>query len=224
MHVRTLLVSCLLAVCAVSAWAVPVTGSIDSDTGGGMVATSGWSGGNAELSWSVDQVGTSWVYNYEWETERKALSHIIIEVSQTFTTANILNGTSSGWELGWFGSSQGNSNPGIPGNIYGLKWGGDGDTERELRIVSDRAPMWGDFYAKDGRDGGSDVYAYNSAFGQASDPFVRGVEHASGFILVPDTKTSRVPEPGSLALLGLGVGCIGFVRRKRGDGRLTATS
>lgn len=196
---------------ASSAHAAPITGSIESDPGDGMIATAGWSDGDAELSWSVSESGGIWTYDYQWSTERKALSHIIFGVSETFTQANILAGTTARWSLGWFGD-EGNSNPGIPDLIYGLKFGGS-DTDEDFRIVTDRAPMWGDFYAKDGRDGGADVYAYNAAFG--SDPIAYTAGSSPyGYALVPDTITSSVPEPGTFMLFGLGITTLLFVKKK----------
>lgn len=201
----------IFAAMASSAYAAPITGSIDSGEGGGMIATAGWDGGNATLSWSVSESGGVWTYDYRWLTESKALSHIIFSVSETFTRANILAGTTAGWSLGWFGD-EGNSNPGIPDLIYGLKFGGN-DTDESFRIVTDRAPRWDDFSAKDGRDGGVDVYAYNASFGSAPVAYTAG-SSPYGYALVPDTITSSVPEPGTFMLFGLGITTLLFVKKK----------
>lgn len=195
--------------------ALPVTGSIDSDTGGGMYATGGWSGGNAELSYAVSESGGLFTYVYHWVTESKDLSHIIFGVSDTFTSSNLFSGTTAGWELGTWSNAQGNSNPGIPSPLYGLKFAGT-DTDETFTLVSDRAPICGDFYAKDGRDGGQNVYAFNSAYGSGMVDCLGSGESLDGYVLVPDTKTSRVPEPGTMALLG--VGMIGLMLRKKTKG------
>ena len=198
---KKVLLALLVFSASLPASAAAITGAIDSDPGDGMFAAAGWSDGNASLSWSVKQLGSSWIYDYGWSTTQKDLSHIIFEVSETFTTANVLAGTSSGWKLGWFGD-EGNSNPGIPDLIYGMKWEGDG-LYGMFRLVSDRAPMWGDFYAKDGKDGGDNVYAYNSSYGLSSNAPHDGAA-PYGFVLVPNTVTSPIPEPHTLALFGIG--------------------
>lgn len=200
----------MLATVASSAHSFPIVGSVSSDPGGGMVATASWSGGNADLVWSVRESGNLFIYDYYWKTTSKALSHIIFAVSETFTKSNILAGTTSGWELGWFGN-EGNSNPGIPESLYGMKFGGN-DTEEYYQIVTDRAPMWSDFYAKSGRDGNQWVYAYNASFGSDPIAYSKGTD-PYGYILVPDT-VSSVPEPSTFALFGLGLTSLLFARKK----------
>ncbi len=204
------LIGLALAMTFSAASALPITGSIESGDGG-MYATGGWDSGNAELSWSVSESDGRFTYVYHWMTKSKALSHIIFGVSDTFTSGNVLSGTTSGWELGTW-STQGNSNPGIPSPLYGLKFSGN-DTDETFTIVSDRPPMCGNFYAKDGRDGGQDVYAYNDLFSR--EPLdCMGSGNYAGYVLVPDTKTTnRVPEPGTMALFGVGV--IGLMLRKK---------
>ena len=111
----------------------------------------------------------------------------------------------------------GNSNPGLPGSLYGLKFGGFGSTEGSngewnFNFTSDRAPMGGDFYAM----GGNDTFAYNSGFGE-------GEGGKGAKILVPDTVTNQdtviqrisISEPGTLLLFGSGLLGITVWRRRR---------
>lgn len=199
-----------------TAQAAVLTGSISAEAGGGLTATSPWDDGlfKAALGWNVFQnTDNNWVYNYTFFAPEKEPSHVIFEVSKTFTEDNILEGTTAGWELGLFGD-EGKSNPGIPGDIYGLKF----DTSNFFSlftIVSDRAPMWGDFYAKDGKYKGNDVFLYNDGFGLESSASVYDKEAPYGFALVPNTVTSQVPEPGSLALLSLGLLGAGFTLKRQ---------
>ena len=81
-----------------------------------------------------------------------------------------------------------------------------------------KAPMWGDFYAVDGKKHDEEVYAYNRYFGiDTGQPDV-GNGNAGGWILVPDTQgspPSPVSEPTTMLLLGTGlIGMLG-IRRKR---------
>ena len=71
-----------------------------------------------------------------------------------------------------------------------------------FRLISDAPPMWGDMYAKDGKNGKDEVFAYNAGFGLTTSALIEGLA-SPGFILVPDT-VSAVPEPSSLAMFGIG--------------------
>jgi hypothetical protein len=82
--------------------------------------------------------------------------------------------------------------------------------------------MWGDFYAKDGRQnqGSSEVYAFNTGFGLNwyqyedwdSDPIFGG---KGGWILVPDTaEGAPVPIPSAMLLLGSGLFGLITLRRR----------
>lgn len=211
-------------------WALPFSFSGSLTNTNGLSATASWNQ-FAEFSWLVDNTTNDnlWTYQYHWKTNNKELSHIIIEVSSNFKDNNIYSGTTSPNILGTFGQ-QGNSNPGIPGDIYGLKFDlSPASKDFSFTIVTDRAPMWGNVYAKDGKDGGADVYAYNIGFLQTPPTFdlagmpMGPIFDGYAWVLVPDTfsngngtgQTDPIPEPSTILLLGAGLAGLGIWHRRR---------
>lgn len=190
----------------------------DQDTG--IVATPNWNNEGTWFSWNItSQTPGLWRYEYVWQTDGADLSHITLELTEgavaedfsnwQYLYASVENGEA---EFGWFEPDTGNSNPGMPASIYGFK----------LDLASDsavfgfsfetwRPPVWGDFYAKDGRHnpGGLDdgfTYAYNAGFAA---PDANDGYHAA----VPNGHS--VSDPGSsAALVGLAVAGIATLRRR----------
>lgn len=203
------------------AWALSYSGTITGTGDDGLFGTDGWD--DATLSWAVDDTSHEeyWTYNYTFDVNAKSISHFIFEVSENFTAVNINQDfTTSGWQLDTYSSTaQGQSNPGIPEPLYGIKWDtlalpGEDVRTFSVTLVSDREPMWGDFYAKDGKvdQGQLEVYAYNTGFlDTTSDPIDHG--NAGGWVLVPDT--ASIPEPATLLLLGSGFLGLALLSRKR---------
>ena len=175
------------------------------------------------LSWVVtyDDQSQLWEYAYTFTGNRPDISHGIIEVSTDFSGdpisqgGNIGQGTSS-FEAGdpttYNAQNQGGSNPGIPGDLFGLKF----NSQSSWSIVTDKSPMWGDFYAK----GASTGYSYNSGFGMDTAAAIGNGNAGTNdyaWALVPDTTTQATPVPATIWLLGAGIiGIVGVKRRLHG--------
>jgi hypothetical protein len=182
------------------------------DTSAGIAATAAWATGGASLSWNIVAVTGGYQYSYVWTGSVKDLSHIILEVSSNTIASDFWGYTTnpeSGDPKTYTATSDGKSNPNLPGPIYGLKFEPCSDsTSFSFSFISDRAPMWGNFYAKDGKDqnGTIDVTAWNTGFLQTGQSY---------YAAVPDTHTV-VPIPPAIWLMGTGLlSLIGIRRRFR---------
>jgi hypothetical protein len=210
-------------------------GSLVTPTSSGVTATGNWdsSGVGFKISWTVTDTHTTtsggneiWSYSYTISDASGnglvgGLSHWIMSVSSTFTSADIWNvqgnTNQEGGPTTYTSTSDGNSNPNLPGPIFGIKFGGTADPAT-TSFYSDRAPTWGDFYAKDGTAGtqGQTVdTAWNSGFGTTpTNPFQMWISRPDTTSGVTDLGT--VPEPSTMALAALGgLGFLGYSLRRR---------
>ncbi len=191
---------------------------------------------------------------------QQGLSHLILEVTdfqgdQVWDgapySARYLDLVSGVYDWVELGSDLTTEGPGIfatsggetlPGEIYGVRFEGPGPggpdlTVVEISFLSNQAPVWGHFWAKDGvsKDvNGEDVenLAWNVAldenalaeFGLAAGLQPDDMDSKTYWIARPDGGTSpnilggQVPEPASIViwgLLGLGSAAGALSRRKR---------
>lgn len=176
-----------------------------STAGAVTVGPTVWNGSwqYSSVTYDISLSNNLYTYSYTWsagEESSKALSHIITQVSDNFTIGNIFTGTTAGY-IGpdfYSDTTQGQSNPGLSPGIFGLKWNTSGDPlVFTWQIVTDRAPMDGIIYAKDGVLGGRD----------ANDVWV----WAKYNVQVPDTVS--VPEATTMLLFGIGLVGIAGMRR-----------
>lgn len=240
-----------IALCLVSsgANATPWTGTLTWDlTEAQLVAAdhdvNAWAGTGTSIEWAVNYDDTRqltpWRYQYTVSVDAPgSLSHLIIETSLTFTEDDIADWDHA-WELGTW-DNQGKSNPSIPDSLYGLKFQTDldDDLKETFSFYSSRDPVWGDFYARNGK---LDTFVWNTGFqsGDDLDPDDKVVSLVSdsdssqwpdGYypydtgnvlwthIAVPDTTTSspnETPEPCTWVLLAA-TGVIGGIVRRRRD-------
>jgi len=216
-------IKCVFAcvfVLVVSSLAFGYSGSLSSSNGG-LQGTGGWVEDDgqsgwfpADFSWTVTRnTDGTWHYEYLLSVYRSDPSHLTIQVSNTFRMENLFNATGRflAIELDTFGPSPGNH--GIHGSVYGVKFDSTSGTPLKGSFDSDRCPVWGDFYAKGGKTGGSQNAVWNVGF-LAEDPDTQPHDGSeAGHLLVPDTLS--VPEPVTgLLLMGAGLSCVR--RRMRG--------
>jgi len=221
------------------------TGSLSTATGGLEGSGAWYDPGITSLSWTVSQeaVGDPWVYCYTLTVPdlpsgvSGQISHMTMEVSSTpgqeFTISDVIDYWSdpSTWikevEVGQFEPSDptrggGGSNPHMPGNIYGIKFDAAMDTYvASIYFVTFRQPVWGDFYAKDGKSvKETNEYnaIWNTGFLLADPPNPPGNGSVDYHLLVPDTENGGggiIPEPLTGVALVMAVGPLaGYVRKR----------
>jgi hypothetical protein len=168
----------------------------------------GWgaSGGGFKIAWAITPLSGTYRYEYTMTSASggdlaREISHFIIELSPGLLLSDLRNITSSNGsanELTVATHTEHDGNPGMPGPIYGLKVDDEpSPVQQTFSFEVNRAPVWGNFYAKDGHMSGVNVIAYNAGFSTASG--------ASGyFIARPDTVIIPIP-----AALWLGVALLG---------------
>jgi len=198
----------LSSLCAHGAlWGTDASGDLSgnrtSHIDGGIDATHGWAAGNFKISWKISENDGTWTYVYSVTGgEKKDISHFILEVTDDGQPLDILPGTDT--EIDPDSpktySASDPSNPFMPNPIYGVKFDFGGD-QVDYTIVTNRSPVYGVFYGKDGKDGGDWLVAWSSALGfdnyKTNDTLT-----ATDFIVRPN---GVCPIPAGVWLLGSGL-------------------
>jgi hypothetical protein len=207
---KLLIVSLVLAgISSATSITMPATVTITSP--GGLTGTEQWASG-ASLTSKVTYDNGLYNYEYTWSEPDKDISHIIIELCfgtglDVIDTSLIGDGIDAITFDTYTSSSHGGSNPGLAGSIFGFKIDfGDGVKTTTFNFTTHFAPMLGDVYAKDGRAGGPGGGGYVYANGS-------GIYVPSCDTCPPDM--GEVPEPSTMALMGVGLLGAGILRLRR---------
>lgn len=168
-------------------------------TNGTIFATEQWGpdtgSDDFEIHFDVNAVGNQVTYTYQLHVPQKELSHWILQLCPTLGSNDVQITGATKLEFKNFGPGPGN--PGMPASYYGVKFDdGYGTGDLIFTLVTDRLPVAGNFYAKDGKNNGNDVIAYNL-----------------GQLLVPGCE--QIPEPTGFILTAAGLGLFSLIRRKR---------
>ncbi len=217
MRLGGLTVAILMVLTTVGHAGLSYTGSLSYPDG--LYAQGVWADPATKIEWTVTDYSTYWHYEYTLTVAAQNISHLIIEVSPTFGAADVWNANPAFTTTDGLGDySEHNGNPGMPDAFKGLKWNYSLGTTLAVEFDSDRAPVWGDFYSKDGDSGlpGAKIVnlTYNLGFTDPDTDPTNAIGDGSvdNHLLVPDTTV--VPVPAAVLLGALGMSVAGWRLRK----------
>ncbi len=193
--------------------------------GSGLAGTGVWgqSSGGFSISWLITEPTPGTLhYEYTFSWPQGAPSHVILELSEgcASSTAGCVWGfLFDGQEpakIAWgtfSPSDPGNANPNLPNPIYGVKVDRPDSDGLVVEFYSNRVPVWGNFYSKNGNAGGLGT---NSVWNLGLESANADSGNVSYFIARPNSvqEPPEIPEPGTMALLGAGLVALGLIRRR----------
>lgn len=182
-------------------WGMDASGELSGSRDDTQLVTSGAWDDDFTISWNISQEDSYWYYQYCIDA-KKDPSHLILEVTRDCNFQLFSRDDFEGPKL--FDGDY------LPEDIFGVKFEFD-DCQSCFSFKTERAPVYGSFYAKSGYDSTSQewTFAYNTGLlGNGCDPY--------DFIVRPDGDGPiPTPEPATMAMLGLGLGALGISRRRR---------
>jgi len=180
---------------------------------GGLDGTGTWATSSdpaAYLQYDITFQGSHYHYKYVLGGLTQDISHFILELTPGFDAGDWWNVSASPKDdekyAERFGEYvPGNENPNMPDpGFYGVKLDDITGTTWTLEFDSLRVPMEGMFYAKDGAVPQTDPKVYNALWNTGT---------GEGILYVPNEHV--IPAPGAVLLASLGVGMVGYLRRRR---------
>lgn len=202
-------------------------GSRSTPSGSGLSGTGQWYTSTtpvASLSWAISESGGIYTYTYTFNHALGNTSHFILQISDekalsdfTFTAGGALTDPTT-----YCPSDPGNSNPGLPGCIYGIKvTPAVLSTTTTVSFTTTLSPIWGSFYAKNGNVGGEVNALWNSGLSATANRPAAGTTVFTPWIAVPDgfKELPKIPEPGTAMLVGAGLLALGLLGRRRSSGK-----